>query len=215
MQSLLIFSGNASVGYKSPIIEYELNDIRFEFVAPYFNNYVLVLYQFFLEGYDRSWSLEKSETIKGYTNLREGNHNFMLRTKNKYTEVIMLTVSEDNDDVFDSLCAGACGFLKTHTPPLKLLKAIKEAVNGGAPMSMEIARLVVGSFKTEGPSSDLTSREREVLKKLCSGFSYKKIADELFVDLNTIKFHIRNIYHKLEVHSKGAAIAKAMKENLT
>jgi len=130
------------------------------------------------------------------------------------TEIIMLTVSDDNADVFNSLCAGASGYLKKNTPPLKLIEAIKEAVNGGAPMSMDIARLVVGSFKKETSSSDLTSREREVLKNLCDGSSYKKIANELFIDLNTVKFHIRNIYHKLEVHSKGAAIAKAMKENL-
>jgi DNA-binding NarL/FixJ family response regulator len=139
----------------------------------------------------------------------------IIKEKMPETEIIMLTVSDDNADVFNSLCAGACGYLKKNTQPLKLLEAIKEAVNGGAPMSMDIARLVVGSFKMERSSSDLTSREREVLKKLCDGSSYKKIADALFVDLNTVKFHIRNIYRKLEVHSKGEAIAKAMKENLT
>jgi DNA-binding NarL/FixJ family response regulator len=139
----------------------------------------------------------------------------LIKEKMPETEIIMLTVSEDNSDIFESLCAGACGYLKKNTAPLKLLEAIKEAVNGGAPMSMDIARLVVSSFKNERSASKLTSREREVLKKLCDGSSYKKIADELFVDLNTVKFHIRNIYCKLEVHSKGEAIAKAMKENLT
>jgi DNA-binding NarL/FixJ family response regulator len=139
----------------------------------------------------------------------------LIKEKMPETEIIMLTVSEDNSDVFESLCAGACGYLRKNTAPLKLLEAIKEAVNGGAPMGMDIARLVVSSFKNERSASKLTSREREVLKKLCDGSSYKKIADELFVDLNTVKFHIRNIYCKLEVHSKGEAIAKAMKENLT
>lgn len=138
----------------------------------------------------------------------------LLKKKMPETEIIMLTVSDDNADVFNSLCAGASGYLKKNTPPLKLIEAIKEAVIGGSPMSMEIARLVVSSFKREKPLSELTVREKDVLKKLCDGFSYKKIADELFVDLNTIKFHIRNIYHKLEVHSKGEAIAKAMKDNL-
>ncbi len=137
-----------------------------------------------------------------------------IKEKRPETEVIMLTVSDNNSDVFDSLCAGACGYLKKNTPPSKLLEAIKEAVNGGAPMSMEVARLVVGSFKTERSSSDLTSREREVLKQLCNGSSYKKISSDLFIDLNTVKFHIRNIYRKLEVNSKGEAISKAIKENL-
>ena len=139
----------------------------------------------------------------------------IMKEKLPETEFIMLTVSDDSSDVFDSLCAGAGGYLKKNTPPSKLLEAIKETVNGGAPMSMEIARLVISSFRKETTSSDLTSREKEVLKKLCEGSSYKIIADDLFIDLNTVKFHIRNIYRKLEVHSKGEAIAKAMKENLT
>ena len=131
------------------------------------------------------------------------------------TEIIMLTISEDDKDVFDSLCAGACGYLRKNTPPVRILEAIKEAVNGGAPMSMEIARIVVGSFRKETQSTDLTNRETEVLKNLCDGHSYKKISKELFIDINTVKFHIRNIYHKLEVNSKGEAIAKAIKKNLT
>ncbi len=139
----------------------------------------------------------------------------VIKEKMPKVEIIMLTVSDNNSDVFDSLCAGACGYLKKNTPPMRLLEAIKEAVNGGAPMSMDIARLVVGSFKTKRVENDLTSREREVLKNLCAGGSYKKISADLFIDLNTVKFHIRNIYRKLEVHSKGEAIAKAIKENLT
>jgi DNA-binding NarL/FixJ family response regulator len=131
-------------------------------------------------------------------------------------EVIMLTISESDKDVFDSLCAGACGYLKKNTPPAKLLEAIREASEGGAPMSMDIARMVVGSFQQDTQShTELTAREKEVLAKLCEGHSYKMIADELFVDINTIKFHIRNIYRKLEVGSKGEAIAKAMKNHLT
>jgi DNA-binding NarL/FixJ family response regulator len=138
----------------------------------------------------------------------------IIKQKLPDTEIIMLTISENEADVFNSLCAGACGYLRKNTPPIKILDAIKEAVNGGAPMSMEIARLVIDSFRKETPTTDLTNREKEVLKCLCEGFSYKKISENLFIDLNTVKFHIRNIYHKLEVNSKGEAIAKAMKENL-
>lgn len=139
----------------------------------------------------------------------------LIKQKLHKTEIIMLTISDDDKDVFDSLCAGACGYLRKNTPPVKILEAIKEADNGGAPMSMEIARLVVGSFRKETQSADLTNREKEVLKNLCDGYSYKKISEVLFIDINTVKFHIRNIYHKLEVNSKGEAIAKAMKNNLT
>ncbi len=139
----------------------------------------------------------------------------IIKKKLPDTEIIMLTISDNDQDVFHSLCAGACGYLKKNTPPLKLIEAIKEAVNGGAPMSMEIARLVVGSFRQETHVSPLTVRETEILKNLCDGSSYKRIAENLFIDLNTVKFHIRNIYRKLEVNSKGEAIAKAMKENLT
>ena len=139
----------------------------------------------------------------------------LIKQKLPQTEIIMLTISDDSKDVFDSLCAGACGYLRKNTPPVKILEAINEAVNGGAPMSMEIARLVVGSFRKETQLPDLTSREKEVLKCLCDGNSYKKIAEELFIDINTVKFHIRNIYHKLEVKSKGEAIAKAIKKNIT
>jgi DNA-binding NarL/FixJ family response regulator len=130
-------------------------------------------------------------------------------------QIIMLTISENDQDVFNSLCAGACGYLKKNTQPIKLIEAVREAVNGGAPMSMDIARLVVNSFRKDiHISNSLTSRESEILKKLCDGSSYKQIADDLFIDLNTVKFHIRNIYRKLEVNSKGEAIAKAVRENL-
>ncbi len=139
----------------------------------------------------------------------------IIKQKLPETEIIMLTISDNDQDVFNSLCAGACGYLKKNTPPLKLIEAIKEAVNGGAPMSMDIARLVVSSFRQETHVSPLTTRETEILKNLCDGSSYKHIAENLFIDLNTVKFHIRNIYRKLEVNSKGEAIAKAMKENLT
>ncbi len=140
----------------------------------------------------------------------------LIKSKMPDCEIIMQTISEDDQDVFDSLCAGACGFLKKNTPPAKLLDAITEAVKGGAPMNMDIARLVVNSFKPEqNKENPLTEREKEVLRNLCDGKSYKMIAGDLFVDINTVKFHIRNIYRKLEVNSKGEAIIKAIKEHLT
>lgn len=140
----------------------------------------------------------------------------LIKEKIPDCEIIMQTISENDNDVFDSLCAGACGYLKKNTPPVKLLDAITEAVRGGAPMNMDIARLVVNSFRQEtSEDTSLTAREKEVLRKICEGLSYKLIAVEMFIDINTVKFHIRNIYRKLEVNSKGEAIAKAFKENLT
>ena len=140
----------------------------------------------------------------------------LIKEKMPECEIIMQIISENDKDVFDSLCAGACGYLKKNTPPAKLLDAITEAVKGGAPMNMDIARLVVNSFKPEqNKENPLTEREKDVLRGLCDGKSYKMIAAELFVDINTVKFHIRNIYRKLEVNSKGEAIIKAMKEHLT
>ena len=130
------------------------------------------------------------------------------------TEIIMLTVSDDANDVFAALCAGASGYLRKNTPPATLISSIKETVDGGAPMSMDIARLVIDSFHQEKQKYHLTSREKEVLRNLCDGLSYKIIADNLFIDINTIKFHIRNIYRKLEVNSKGEAISKALREKL-
>ncbi len=99
----------------------------------------------------------------------------LIKEKMPECEIIMQTISEDDKDVFDSLCAGACGYLKKNTPPAKILEAIKEAVKGGAPMNMEIARLVVGSFRKESQTTDMTNREKDVLKYLCEGHSYKKI----------------------------------------
>lgn len=131
------------------------------------------------------------------------------------TEFIMLTISEETSHVFDSLCAGAGGYLKKNTPPAKILDAIREVRSGGSPMSMEIARLVVESFRTQKKGYDLTEREKEILQKLCNGHSYKMIAADLYIDINTVKFHIKNIYKKLQVNSKGEAISKALKENLT
>lgn len=127
--------------------------------------------------------------------------------------ILMLTVHGDSKRVFEALCAGACGYLIKDTPPARLLEAITEANHGGAPMSTQIARMVVDSFKTK-PHSDLTPREVEVLNQLCKGKSYRMIADTLFISEETVRRHIKNIYKKLEVSSKSEAVAKALKERL-
>lgn len=128
-------------------------------------------------------------------------------------DVLMLTVHADSKRVFEALCAGACGYLIKDTPPAKLLEAISEAYHGGAPMSTQIARIVVDSFKTN-PNADLTQRETQVLSQLCKGKSYKMIAEILFISEETVRRHIKNIYKKLEVSSKSEAVAKAFKERI-
>ncbi len=128
-------------------------------------------------------------------------------------EIIMFSVHQDDEKVFDSLCAGACGYLTKNTPLPKILSAIKEAHNGGAPMSMNIARMVVQSFRSKA-NSELSPREREVLLELCNGKSYKRVAEALFISQDTVRTHIRNIYRKLEVNSKAEAVAKAFKDKL-
>ena len=128
-------------------------------------------------------------------------------------DVIMLTVFADDKTVFDSLCAGACGYITKNASPEEILDAIREVKKGGAPMSARIARMVVGSFKNFEATS-LTEREREVLEQLCKGKSYKMVADALFISHDTVRHHIKNIYKKLQVHSVSEAILVAMKKKI-
>jgi DNA-binding NarL/FixJ family response regulator len=128
-------------------------------------------------------------------------------------DILVLSVSIDDKVVFESLCAGAAGYLVKGDPPQKILAAIHEVFNGGAPMSTQIARMVVNSFKVN-PSPKLTERETEVLIQLCKGMGYKSIGDTLFISEETVRRHIKNIYKKLEVHSKSEAVAKAIKEKM-
>ena len=137
----------------------------------------------------------------------------ILKEKLPDLDILVLTIQSESDTVFDALCAGACGYLMKDTPPAQLLDAIQESYDGGAPMSTRIARLVVKSFQIEQQTL-LTSRETEVLTHLCKGKSYKMIADDLFISEETVRRHIKNIYRKLEVHSKSEAVAKAFKERL-
>jgi DNA-binding NarL/FixJ family response regulator len=127
-------------------------------------------------------------------------------------QFIMLTVFEDADAIFQSLSAGATGYLLKQTPPAKLLEAIQDVYRGGSPMSGEIARKVVMSFQhpssTPGTSNGLTKREEEILSYLVKGYFYKEIAGALFISVETVRTHIRNIYEKLQVRTRSEAILK-------
>jgi DNA-binding NarL/FixJ family response regulator len=130
----------------------------------------------------------------------------------------MLTVYDDDERIFDALCAGASGYLLKRTSPAKLLENIREAVSGGAPMSPEVASRVISLFRDIRPPEkvdyDLTPHETRLLKLLVAGHNYTTAAVELGVSYNTIKFHMRHIYEKLQVHSKSEAVAKALQSRL-
>ena len=132
------------------------------------------------------------------------------------TAVIMYTVFEDDEKLFQCLCAGANGYLLKKTPPQKLFEAIQEVMDGGAPMSPSIARKVLGSFQTRGQSNKyhLSAREIEVLQWLIKGYSIKIIASEMNLAFDTIRSHLKNIYQKLHVNCGKEAIAKALGERI-
>ena len=142
----------------------------------------------------------------------------LLQEKYTSVEIIMLTVYAEQDKVFESICNGACGYLLKETPPARLLEAINEAHQGGAPMSPEIARKVVTLFQKTGPpeklDGQLTPQEVRLLKLLVEGYSYRGAADRLNISVNTIRDHIRSIYEKLHVHSKSEAVSKALRSRL-
>jgi DNA-binding NarL/FixJ family response regulator len=142
----------------------------------------------------------------------------LLRERHPALQVLMLTVYDDRDHVFDAICAGACGYLLKDTPPARLLEAIREIHAGGAPLSPEIARRVVMVFqKTPPPAAPeqrLSPRETEVLRLFAEGHSYKTAADALSISTDTVRFHIRGIYEKLHVHSKSEAVLKAFRTGL-
>ncbi|UZR93381.1 response regulator transcription factor [Chondrinema litorale] len=137
------------------------------------------------------------------------------KIKKMYPEIdiIVITVHEDSELVFEALCSGASGYITKNSDYSRLLDAINEVRSGGAPMSSNIARMVVESFQ-KNTNSPLTARETEVLELLSKGKSYTVIADELFIHKETVKSHIKNIYFKLQVNSKAEAIEKALKDKL-
>jgi DNA-binding NarL/FixJ family response regulator len=128
------------------------------------------------------------------------------------TQVMMLTVYENTDLIFQALTAGATGYLLKQTPPNELLAAVREVHNGGSPMTGHIARKVVASFQQAGKSAkefeNLTPREKEVLDFLAKGFLYKEIAEAMTISYDTVHTHIRKIYEKLHVRSRTEAVAK-------
>lgn len=132
--------------------------------------------------------------------------------------VLMLTVYDDDERIFDALCAGASGYLLKTTPPARLLDALREAAGGGGPMSPEVASRVITLFREIRPPErsgyDLTPHEIRLLKLVVEGHNYKTAAVELGVSVHTIDFHLRSIYSKLQVHSKSEAVAKALRERL-
>ena len=137
-----------------------------------------------------------------------------LKEKHPSLDIIVLTVHENDDIVFQALCAGACGYLVKETSPARLLDALREAGNGGSPMSTHIARMVVSSFQRKNESTALTQRENDVLSQLCMGKSYKSIGESLFISEETVRKHLKSIYRKLQVHSKSEAVAKALREKI-
>jgi DNA-binding NarL/FixJ family response regulator len=132
--------------------------------------------------------------------------------------IVALTVYDDDEEIFGALCAGASGYLLKETQPARLLDCLREVLLGGAPMSPEVAHRVVELFRQFRPPErakhNLTLQETQLLKLLVEGHYYKTAAAELGISVNTVAFHLRNIYEKLQVHSKTEAVAKALKERL-
>jgi DNA-binding NarL/FixJ family response regulator len=142
------------------------------------------------------------------------------RLQKRYPTIalMMLTVYEDDERIFEALCAGASGYLLKKTAPNKLLECLVEVMRGGVPMSPEVARRVLRLFREIRPPErvehDLTPHELRLLKLLVEGHNYQSAAAELGVSFSTINFHMQNIYGKLHVHSKSEAVAKALRQRL-
>lgn len=140
--------------------------------------------------------------------------------KEKFPEIniMMLTVYEDRDKVFDALCAGATGYLLKKSTTTQIVDAIAELYNGGSPMSGEIARKVLEFFSKPHINKNneyaLSKRELDIIKCLVNGDSYKMIADACFISMGTVRSHINSIYKKLQVNSKSETVIKAIKEKL-
>jgi DNA-binding NarL/FixJ family response regulator len=140
--------------------------------------------------------------------------------KERYPDllILMLTVYDDDERIFDAMCAGASGYLLKKTPPARLLDSLREVASGGAPMSPEVAKRVIALFREIRPPEradyELTPHETRLLKLLVQGHNYKTAAAELGVTVHTVSFHLRSIYEKLQVHSKSEAVAKALQNRL-
>jgi DNA-binding NarL/FixJ family response regulator len=137
-----------------------------------------------------------------------------IRSAHPEIQVMMLTVFDNSEEIFKSLAAGATGYLLKKTPPARLLEAITDLVNGGSPMSGEIARKVVQAFMKPAayqfPDANLTPREEEILSYLAKGYLYKEIANALFINIETVRTHIHKIYQKLQVRTRTEVLLKFM-----
>ena len=127
-------------------------------------------------------------------------------------QMMVLTVYDNADNIFNALKAGATSYLLKSTPPEKVIEAIYDVYNGGSPISSQIARKVIDAFtikeKTNDYFQELSRREQEMLEQLSKGYRYKEIAEKLFVSIETVRTHIRNIYEKLQVNSRAEALKK-------
>ena len=142
----------------------------------------------------------------------------MIREKYPDLKILMQTIFEDNDKIFQSIYAGASGYILKTTSPSRLLDFIKETYDGGAPMSPSVASKVLKMItQHDQPNTvdfNLSDREKEVLSFLVKGMSYRMIAETCFISIDTVRAHIRNIYEKLHVHSKAEAVAMAIKKKI-
>ena len=142
----------------------------------------------------------------------------LIKERHPGIRLVMLTVYEEDEFIFDALCAGACGYLLKKTAPVRLIESLREAMQGGAPMSPEVASKVIGLFRDIRPPDRaeyrLTPHELRLLRMLVEGHNYKTAAADLGVSVTTVAFHMRNIYDKLQVHSKSEAVAKALRNRL-
>ncbi len=142
----------------------------------------------------------------------------ILRVRFPGLPILALTVYDDDENVFNAICAGASGYLLKNTPPARLMESLQEVAGGGAPMSPEVARRVLSLFRQFRPPdrapSHLTPQELTLLRLMVEGHHYKTAASEMGISVNTVSFHLRHIYEKLQVHSKTEAVAKALRDRL-
>ena len=148
--------------------------------------------------------------INGIEGVRTVKQNF------QNIQVLMFTVFEDDEKIFDAIRSGASGYLLKKTPPEQILEAVQQLYEGGAPMSPSIARKVIQAFQSPAPATmeqyQLTAREKDILNAFVDGLSYKKIGEKYFVSIHTVRSHICNIYEKLHVNSKSQAVAKVLQQ---
>ena len=143
----------------------------------------------------------------------------VIKEKFPQAQILMQTVFEENDKIFAAICAGASGYMLKKTAPQKMIEAIRETHLGGAPMTASVAVKVLQMFRSQSATEkneyiDLSEREKEILILLVKGKSYKAVASECFISIDTVSTHVRHIYEKLHVHSKSEAVAKAINQKL-